>query len=511
MVLLNPSRKNIEPIVFSDLGILILLALAKVLLHTLTNGQYGFHRDELAMLDNARHLAWGYVAYPPMTPFIARLALESFGPSLVGVRFLAALAQGMSMILTGLMAREMGGARLAQAVAALTVGIAPAALGMGTMFLYISFDYLWWVLVAYLTIRLLRSDDPRWWLGIGVAIGLGMMTKYTMAFYAAGIVAGVLLTKARRHLFSPWLWGGVALSLLIFLPNLIWQVRHDFISLEFLRHIHARDVAWGRTGGYLVEQLFVSANPLTTPIWVAGLYFSFFTPQGKRFRLIGWMYIVPLVLFLWLQGRSYYLSPAYPMLLAAGSVFGERWLHSLKAGSARLVRRVTWGALAVGGAVAAVLVLPIAPINSALWNLANETHGNFVEQIGWPELVETIADIYTGLPVEEQSLTGILTINYGEVGAVNLYGPAYGLPEAISGMNSYWWRGYGDPPPRTLIVVGYRRDTAERFFESCELAGQNTNRYAVENEETLYFSNIFVCRGLRDTWPEFWKHFQDFG
>ena len=498
-------------IAFSDLGILILLALAKVLLHTLTSGQYGFHRDELATLDDARYLAWGYVAYPPTTPFIARVALESFGPSLVGVRFFAALAQGMSMILAGLMAREMGGTRLTQAVAALTVGIAPAALAMGTMLMYVSFDYLWWVLVAYLTIRLLRSENPRWWLGIGAAIGLGMMTKYTIAFCAVGIVAGVFLTRTRRHLVTPWLWGGVALSLLIFLPNLIWQIRHDFISLEFLSNIHERDIAWGRTGGYLVEQLFMSTNPLTIPVWVAGLYFYFFTPQGKRFRLVGWMYIVPFVLFLWLQGRSYYLSPAYPMLLAAGSVIGERWLKSLKAGYARLVRRITWGALAIGGTAAAVLVLPIAPVNSALWNLANEMHDNFVEQIGWPELVETIADIYTELPVEERSLTGILTINYGEAGAVNLYGPAYGLPEAISGMNSYWWRGYGNPPPQTLIVVGYSRDRTAQFFKSCELAGQIANRYGVENEETTYFSNIFVCRGLRNTWPDFWKDFQDFG
>jgi 4-amino-4-deoxy-L-arabinose transferase-like glycosyltransferase len=498
-------------IVFSDLGILILLALTKVLLHTLTNGQYGFHRDELATLDNARYLDWGYVAYPPITPFITRVALEAFGPSLVGVRFFAALAQGISMILAGLMACEMGGTRLAQAVAAITVGIAPAALGMGTMLMYISFDYLWWVLVAYLTIRLLRSENQRWWIGIGAVIGLGMMTKYTMAFCVMGIVIGVLLTRIRRHLFSPWLWGGVAISLLIFLLNLIWQLRHDFISLEFLSNIHNRDIAWGRTGGYIVEQLFVSANPFTIPVWIAGLYFYFFAPQGKRFRLVSWMYIVPLVLFLVLQGRSYYLSPAYPMLLAAGSVFGERWFNTLKVGPARIVRRITWWALAVGGSVAAVLVLPIAPINSTLWNLANEMHDNFAEQIGWPELVETIADIYTGLPVEERSLTGILTINYGEAGAVNLYGPVYGLPEAISGMNSYWWRGYGNPPPHTLIVVGYNRDTTAQFFELCNLAGHIENRYGVENEETMYFSNIFVCRGLRDTWPEFWRDFQDFG
>ncbi|HXV41973.1 MAG TPA: glycosyltransferase family 39 protein, partial [Anaerolineae bacterium] len=181
-------------IIFSDLGILILLALLRLCLHILTNNQYGFHRDELATLDDARYLALGYVAYPPVTPFIARVALELFGPSLVGVRLFSALAQSSAMVLAGLMARELGGARLAQIVTALAVAIAPISLIQGALFQYVSFDYLWWVLIAYLTIRLLKSEDPRWWLGIGVVIGLGMMTKYTMIFLVAGIIGGVILT-----------------------------------------------------------------------------------------------------------------------------------------------------------------------------------------------------------------------------------------------------------------------------------------------------------------------------
>src|SRR5512137_132506 len=158
--------------VLSDLGILILLALARLALHSLTNGQYGWHRDELATLDDARYLAWGYVAYPPVTPFIARVALELFGPSLVGVRFFCALAMSVALVLTGLMARELGGSRPAQIVAALAAAIAPAALSEGNFFQYISFDYLWWVLIAYLMLRLLKSENPRWWLGIGAVIGL---------------------------------------------------------------------------------------------------------------------------------------------------------------------------------------------------------------------------------------------------------------------------------------------------------------------------------------------------
>ena len=181
---------------------LIILAAILVTVHTLTNGQYGFHRDELAMIDDARHLAWSYVAYPPVTPFIARVALTLFGPSLAGLRFFAALAQGLVVIMAGLMARELGGKRSAQLVAAIAVAIAPMSIGAGEVFQYVSFDYLWWVLAAWMTIRLLKSEDPRWFVGIGAAVGLGMMTKYTMGVLVIGIAGGLLLTPAQTRVMD---------------------------------------------------------------------------------------------------------------------------------------------------------------------------------------------------------------------------------------------------------------------------------------------------------------------
>jgi 4-amino-4-deoxy-L-arabinose transferase-like glycosyltransferase len=495
----------------TDLAILVVLALLGVLLHTLTNGQYGFHRDELAMLDDARYLAWGYVAYPPVTPFIGRVALELFGPSLAGVRFFAALAQGAVLVLTGLMARQLGGRRAAQIVAALAVAISPVSLSAGALFQYVSFDFLWWVAAAYLIMRLLKSEDPRGWLGAGAVIGLGMMTKYTVVFLVAGIMAGVLLTPARRYLRSPWLWCGVALSLAIFLPNFIWQVRHGFISLDFLRDIHARDIRIGRTQNFLIDQLLIAANPFTVLLWVPGLYYFFFTQDGKRYRPLGWMFVVPLALFIAAKGRGYYMAPAYPMLLAAGAVLEERAVASLAAGWSRLVRGLTCVALAVGAALAIAVVLPIAPVNSSWWKAANRIDEDFREEIGWPELVETVAGIHDSLSASERAHVGILAGNYGEAGAIDLYGPAHGLPKAISGINSYWARGYGDPPPRTLIVVGLSRAFLERNFESCKLAGHVANRYGVQNEETTRHPDLFVCGQPREPWPVFWKQFRYYG
>jgi hypothetical protein len=489
----------------SDIAMLIYLALATVVLHALTGNAYGFQRDELATLDDARHLAWGYVAYPPVTPFFGRLSLLLFGTSLAGFRFFAALAEAAAVVLTGLMARELGGNRRAQLIAA--AAALPFCIGGGALMQYVSFDYLCWVLTAYSTLRLLKSDDPRWWIAIGSAIGFGMLSKYAMVFFVAGLTTGVLLTDARRYLASKWLWFGIAAAVLIFLPNLIWQAQHEFVSLDFLGHIHERDVRIGRARYFLPEQLELTL--LAFPLWLTGVYFYFFSPAGRRFRVLGWMYVVPLLLFVIAKGRGYYLAAAYPMLYAAGAVLLEQWLASLRRPT--IARAIVWTALVADMAVAAAIMLPIESVNSTWWNLAVKLNEDFREEIGWPELVETVAKIRDSLPPEDRAHLAILGTNYGEAGAINLYGPSYGLPPAISGVNSFWQRGYGNPPPETLIVIGLSRQYLESKFAACELTAHTWNRYGVLNEETREHPDIFVCSHLRESWPEFWKNFRYFG
>ena len=230
----------------STTAMLLLLALAVVAIHCLFNGNYGFHRDELATIDDARDLAWGYVAYPPLTPAFGRLSLELFGTSLVGLRLFPALAFGLSMLLTSLMAREFGASRQTQLFSAVVMAFAPIALMGSSLYQYVSFDYLAWVALSWCVVRLLNSGDARWWLAIGAAIGLGLMTKYTVLVWVAALGVGTLLTPARRYLAHRSLWFGVAICALLFLPNLLWQWQHDFISLDFLQHIHERDVRIGR-------------------------------------------------------------------------------------------------------------------------------------------------------------------------------------------------------------------------------------------------------------------------
>lgn len=509
---MNKSR-TWRKIAFSDLGMLVMMALALFIFHMLTNHQYGFHRDELATIDDARYLDWGYVAYPPLTPFLGRVSMELFGSSMVSVRIFAALAQSLVLILAGLMVRELGGSRLAQVLGALAVAIGPISLVQGSLLQYVSFDYLWWVLIAYLLLRLLKSEDPRWWLAIGAVIGLGMLTKYTMVFYTAALVGAVLITKARRFLASPWLWAGVGLSLLIFLPNFLWQMRHDFISWMYLNYIHVRDINAGRTSDFFLEQVAVGINILTLPLLVAGLYFFFFHPLGARYRLIGWLYLLVFVFFFVMQGRGYYLGGAYPMLLAGGALVWDKWVARLSLNKRRFALGGSFSAAAVGGVIASLLFLPLTPINSTLWNIGNDTYDIFSEELGWEELVETVAGVYSALPPKERSVAVIFAGNYGEAGALNLYGPAYGLPEAISSINSYWLRGYGDDSaPRTVIVLGEGRADVEQVFKQCELTtGPFTNRYNVENEESSAYPGVWVCHEMRKPWPAIWQQLQEFG
>ena len=290
---------------------------------------------------------------------------------------------------------------------------------------------------------------------------------------------------------------------------MIWQIRHDFISLDFLQGIHARDVQEGRTEGYLLEQFVFCANILTLPFWLAGLYYYFFSGEGRRFRLMGWLYVIPFGLYLIAQGRSYYQAPAYPMLIAAGAVMWERWRESLSAGRSLAVLRTTWGMLVAGTAFSAILTLPIAPIGSPVFKFTAEVHDLFTEQIGWPEMVRTVADIYAVIPAQDKAHTGILTAENDEAAALNLFGPAYGLPKAISGSDTFWLRGYGDPPPETLIVLGFDSAWAQGLFSECQWAGRITNAYGIAND-LANPPDIFLCRKPRLPWPELWNRLKHY-
>ncbi|MBU6199886.1 MAG: glycosyltransferase family 39 protein [Xanthomonadaceae bacterium] len=496
---------------FRDNISVLILAAGLLAVHLLCNWRYGFHRDELQVLDDARHLAWGYVAYPPLTAFLGRIELLLFGTSLDGFRFFSALAQSVAVVLAAAIAGELGGNRQARFIAAIATTVMPFSLLAGSEFMYVSFDFLWWVLLAWLVLRLINSANPRWWLAIGAVIGLGMLTRNTIGFCTLGLVAGVLATPLRAHLRSRWLWTGVALSVLIFLPNLIWQAQHDFVYLDFVRTIHARDMRWGRTDGFFPQQLFANASLFTAPIWLAGLWFVLRAKDDARYRILAWMYLVPLILFALAQGRGYYMAPAYPMLLAAGAVACERWLTPMQAARQRLAHGFQWLLLVFAGITGAAIALPIAPVNSLGWRISRAAHDNFAEQIGWQQFVRRVAEVYRSLPENERARTAILANNYGEAGAIDFYGPALGLPPAISRTNSYWYRGYGNPPPLTVIELGNSAQDEQRSAAKCTSFGRFHNSQRVDNEESASGYEIFVCRDIPPKWQEIWGTEPRFG
>jgi hypothetical protein len=312
------------------------------------------------------------------------------------------------------------------------------------------------------------------------------------------------MTPNRRYLRSPWLWAGAALAVTIYLPNLVWQIQHGFISLDFLKAIHARDLQWGRGSNFLPEQIISSTNLFTLPLWVAGLSACVFSASMRRFRPLAWLFLTTFLIFLVAQGRSYYVAPAYVMLMAAGSTWWESKLNKASTGLRRAGLGALSGLVIVGGLAMIVIVKPVAPVNSDLWRITSHLNPEVVEMIGWEDLVSQVAAISQKIPPEERARAAILAGNYGEAGALDLYGRGLNLLPIISGADSFWYRGYGDIEPQTVIVVGFEAGYANNFFRSCTYEGRVKNSLGVMNEESARHTGLYLCREPRQPWSQMW-------
>lgn len=489
-----------------DWSVLAVLLGARILLYLLLGGRYGFHQDEMYFIDCGRHLAFGYVDHPPLVPWLARVATALFGDSLYGLRFLPMLSGAGTIALAALLARAWGGGRYAQFLAGLCMLLAPAYLFMGNMLNIPVFEQFTWTLCAYLLIRVIQQEEPRWWLAIGVVAGIGLLNKHTMALWALGIGAGVVLTPLRRDLRTPWPWAGTAVAAVIFFPNLVWLYRHDWATLEFIQNLAGIPRAL-----FLAGQLLFM-GPLFFPVWIAGLVFLFTQPE-RRYRAFAWLFITVLLIFFWNQGQPYYLAAAYPVLFAAGAVWWERW-------SARrtspLPGRAMLSAMVAGGLVFLPLGAPILPLQTTN-RIVDRLFGNILPphellidfhfQVGWPDHVDVFSDIFHALPEEERAHTEILTLSHGITSAVNLYGPARGLPRAWSGsLTHYFW---GPPPDTTevYLVSLFDEDQLRRYFADVRQAGELHHPLAAD----LYRHRpVYVCREPRQPLSRVWSDFKRF-
>lgn len=507
-----------DPLPRLERGLIVALPAIKLAIHAALSGRYGYFRDELYFLDCGRHLDWGYVDHAPMIGLVARLALV-LGGSLHVLRLIPALAGAVLVGLTMVLARELGGGRFAQGLAGLAVIAAPIYLGTDSLMTMNAFEPLFWMGCVWALARIARGGDPRLWLVFGVLAGLGLMNKHSTVFFGLSVATALLLAPERKHLRAPWPWIGAGLALLLFLPNLAWQVRHDFPTLEDLRNVarSGKNVSLGPVD-FILQQVLI-LHPVLLPLWLGGLVWLF-RGRGGRFRVLGWTYVVFFAVLFALKAKNYYLAPIYPMLFAAGAAGLEAGLARWPATRGRLWPQATVVAvIVVAGLVIAPLALPLlSPEGYVAYEKAlgfsppktEVAHRGplpqiFGDQFGWKELVAEVARIYQALPAEERARTGIFANNYGEAGAVALFGPRYGLPRPISAHQTYFFWGPGGFHGDALIVLQDDRESLERLCASVEQSGEHYHPWGMAEEN----NPIFVCRGLKvplhTLWPELKK------
>ncbi len=497
-----------EPLPRLAVGVVAGVCAAKLLLHLFTSVRhYGYFRDELYYLDMARHLDWGYVDAAPLIAVYAKLALW-MGGSLAALRILPALAGAALVALTILIARELGGERYAQLLAGVSVLLCPAVLITDSLLTMNAFEPVFWMGCIWVVVRILRTRDSRLWLWFGVFSGLGLENKHSTLFFGFAVAVALLLTHHRREFGRPWIWIAGAIALALFLPNIIWQIRHHFPTIEDLANVRreGKNVVLGPLA--FVKEQIIDMHPILLPVWLSGLIWFL---RDRRWRVLGLIFVVFFVSMEVAHGKNYYVFPIYPMLFAGGAVVIERWLAN----------RAAWTRAAV---IAIILLAALPAIPLVTWMLpperllgyqnaigfkpsSTEVHHEsplpqpIADQFGWPEMVSEVAAIYNSLPPEERAQTGIWAGNYGEAGAIDQFGPRYGLPRAWSRHQNYWYWG---PPPqvfKNLIVIQWGLDDVRDNCTSFQ-AFEHYQRFGMSEENTP----IYLCRGVTFDIQKIWWH-----
>ena len=493
------------------------LALGNFLLHLYFNNRYDYFRDEFDYMACGQHLAWGFVDHPPLIPFLVKISRLVLGDSLRSIRIVPALATSAALLLTALIARELGGKRFAVVLSAVSFLIAPMYLSDGSLLTTNCLEPLLWMGCVYFAILAIKRNDPRYWLWFGVVAGIGLEEKYSIAVFGFAVVIGLLLSNQRRVFAEKWIYLGGALALLIFLPNLLWNIQHHWPFAELMHNIKAegRDVTLSPLAFFAQQILLL--HPLLTPVWVTGVLAFFFSERLKPYRFLGWSYLAAFTTFVVLKGKNYYLAPIYPVFLAAGAMVIEEFIARSRQA---WLKPVIVTVLVAGGAWLAPIVVPVLSVDQFIaymhalpFAIPRSEHSHmrailpqhYADQFGWREMVATVNVAYEKLTPQERPGCGIFAQDYGQAGAIDFFGRQYGLPPALSGHQSYFlWgpRGYSG---NCLIVLDDRREVLEGLFENVEYVGTSDNPYALEREIP-----VFICRGakfgsLAEIWPKLKK------
>ena len=522
----SAPRRYKTPLFGWGMAIVWAMALGKLLLHIYFNNRYGYFRDEFDYIACGNHLAWGYVDQPPLIPFLTRISIAVLGDSLRAIRFIPALASSLLVVQAAVLAREFGGRRFALVLSAITILIAPQYLSNGSLLGTNCLEPNLWMGCAYFAILAVKREEPRYWLWFGVVAGIGMEEKYSIALFGFGIVVGLLLTAQRRFFLNRWIWLGGLAGFLIFLPNLLWNIHYDWPFLQLMHNIRAehRDVVLPWPQYFLQQTILI--DPITAPIWLTGLFALLFSRRLKPYRFLGWCYLVCFAVMFLLHGKNYYLAPIYPMLLAAGAVVIESAIDGWKGESQPKVRWIGWlkPVIIVILLASGIHLLPITvPVLSPQHFLAYEktlpfklpvmehSHARaalpqwYADQFGWNEIVGETAVAWNQLTPQEREdeNCGIFVQDYGQAGAIDFLGRKYGLPQSLSGHQTWFLWGPRNYSGNCLIVLDDRRKRLEELFDHVQYVGDSPdNPYALEREIP-----VFICRGakfgtLAQVWPK---------
>ena len=502
-----PTRLDSRP----ALALLVAFTAAKLILHLLLSQRYGYFRDELYYLAAGRHLDWGYVDFAPLTALYARIGLL-LGGSLTAIRFIPALAGAGLVALVVLMTRRLGGSLFAQFLAGLCVYLSPAFLVMDNFLSMNAVEPVIWTGAIYILIRILQDGNSKLWIWFGVLTGLGLENKHSTLFFGIAVFAALILTSHRDEFRKPWIWLGGIIAILIFAPNLLWQWQHGFPTLEDLENVRrsGKNVILG-PGAFVWQQVYM-LHPVILPVWIAGLI-SYL--RDSRLRALGYSYLIFFSMMFAMNAKHYYLFPIYPMLIAGGATAIAGFLQSgTKAAGSWRPKAAVLAVVAILGMPMAVFVLPVLPPERyvayskylSFEQLKTEVHHEsawpqmFADQFGWEDLVKEVSAIYHSLPPLERAQTAIFAGNYGEAGAIDLFGPRYGLPPAICAHQNYFFWGTHGFEGETMIVLQGERNGLEQIFESVEEAGVHYHPYGMAEENRP----IYLCRNPKTKLSEIW-------
>lgn len=504
------------------------MAVALFIVHVYFNNRYGYFRDEFDYLSCADHLQWGYVDQPPLIPFLVRIFRFLLGDSLRAIRFFPALASSLLIVQTAVLARELGGRKFAMFLAAICALVAPQFISNGSLLGTNSLEPNLWMGCVYFAILAIKRS-PRFWLWFGVFAGLGLEEKYTIALFGLGIALGLLLSEQRRVFLNRWIWLGALAAFLIFLPNVLWNIHYHWPFLQLLHNIRAdgRDVVLGPVS-YFFQQLLI-VNPATAIVWLPGLFALFFLKKLQPYRFLGWAYLFCYTALFLRHGKNYYLSPIYPMLMAAGAIVFESASEATSNDSRFFDSRVGPGnwilvtVLLLNGIYLSPLVIPmfspqhfVAYMQTFPVKLPLTEHFGshsplpqwYSDQFGWKEIADEAAVAWSRIPTDQRRDCGIFAQNYGQAGAIDFFYGHQGLPPALSGDRTFFlWgpRGYSG---NCMLVVGDRRERLEQLFNDVEYIGTSTpNPWAQESERSAYICRQPKFGSLSDLWPKI-KHWR---